>query len=66
MILNAHDEEIRFQLPPLPDVARWQRLIDTSSADPFSAGQSDEAGVIYRAQPRSLVLLRACIGLRDE
>jgi isoamylase len=66
MILNAHDEEIRFQLPPLPDVARWQRLIDTSSADPFSAGQSDEAGLIYRAQPRSLVLLRACIGLRDE
>jgi glycogen operon protein len=65
VILNAHDEEIRFQLPPRPEAARWRRLIDTASADPFTAAPSAEPGSTYRVQPRSLVVLSSGSGSGD-
>jgi isoamylase len=64
VILNAHDEEIQFRLPP-PGAARWQRLIDTSGASPFAATPSEEVSATYPVGPRSLVLLYARRGSGD-
>ncbi len=58
VILNAHDEEIEFQLPR-PGVARWRRLIDTSGAVHSSQAQLELTGSAYLVKRRSLVLLHA-------
>jgi isoamylase len=65
LVLNAHDENIPFQLPLL-DVARWRRVIDTSDAEPFSRSQSEEDSSTYRVKPHSLVLLHARSRPGDE
>jgi isoamylase len=58
VILNAHDQEIEFQLPR-PGAARWQCLIDTSGTEPSSQAQVELIGSAYRVRRRSLVLLHA-------
>jgi len=61
VILNAHDEEIEFQLPR-PGVARWRCLIDTSGAVPSSQAQLQRIGSAYLIKRHSLVLLHARSG----
>jgi len=58
LLLNAHHESIDFLLPPQPQHARWQVLVDTS----FSNGKREDhrffhSNENYPLQARSVVLL---------
>jgi isoamylase len=33
LLVNAHDGEVEFSLPEVPDSVRWRRLVDTRAAD---------------------------------
>ena len=65
IILNAYWEPLEFELPPLADAShdRWHRWIDTSLDSPQDIVEWQTAppvpGRIYRAGPRSVVLLFA-------
>jgi isoamylase len=65
VILNADDDDIPFTLP-LPSMGRWQCMIDTSNAGPFSAADPEEDSSTYQVKPRSLVLLHARGDAADE
>jgi len=65
IILNAYWEPLEFELPPLADAShdRWHRWIDTSLDSPQDIVEWQTAPAvpdrIYRAGPRSVVLLFA-------
>jgi glycogen operon protein len=62
-ILNAYWEPLTFELPPAPAASAggWRRCIDTAldSPDDIQPWQSAPVvdAAVYRAQPRSVVLL---------
>ncbi len=60
-MLNAYWEELDFELPPLPDGACWQRVIDTASPSPDDFADPPlalpETQTHYTVQPRSVVVL---------
>lgn len=63
-ILNAYWEPLEFELPPVSQAAGpWRRLLDTSLDPPEDIvdwqGAPKIATPTYRAQPRSVVVLRA-------
>jgi len=64
LIINAYWEPLDFELPPVDNSqGSWHRCIDTylESPDDFCdlADAPQVEGLIYRAQPRSVVLLLA-------
>jgi len=65
LILNAYWEPLEFELPPTLEVGRhpWRRWIDTSLQSPQDIVDWPSAPAvasrIYRAEPRSVVVLIA-------
>jgi isoamylase len=68
VLLNAYREPLDFELPPLPERLCWTRLVDTAQvspadiADPQAEPWVEQAS--YRAEARSVVILRACSASR--
>jgi isoamylase len=60
LLLNAHTEEVEFQLPGEPGVI-WDVLVDTCAADGRSTARH-EAGAVVPLCHRSLLLLRRSSG----
>ncbi len=58
MLLNCHVEGVDFTLPDLHDVARWEVVVDTRSAE-FETGEFFDRSTITRLDRQTLVLLRA-------
>lgn len=61
IMLNAYWEPLTFELPPLPEDARWVRVVDTTLAAPHDF-TPPEAGALapgpqYRVGPRAVVVL---------
>ena len=54
LLLNAHDREVTFILPPPPDGTKWFEIVDTNQVDPFVEGAAREN---FSLDGRSLVLL---------
>ena len=54
LLLNAHDGEVTFILPPPPDGSKWFEIVDTNQVDPFVEGAAREN---FSLDGRSLVLL---------
>jgi glycogen operon protein len=61
VVLNAHDDVVRFTLPEVTRGERWRRLLDTNEPDQID-GFHLAPGDIYEVIGRSLVLF----GLRPE
>ena len=57
LMMNAHHEEVPFQLPITASGMRWVALIDTSCQTTRSPGAQYEPGTPYSLQARSLALL---------
>ncbi len=57
LLLNAHHEEVDFQIPDINGVQRWKVLIDTVDAALPSDAPTWKSGDDYPLQSRSLVLL---------
>jgi glycogen operon protein len=60
LLLNAHDAEVEFQLPPGAGGRTWLHLVDTAHPDtqPGPARlEPGERGPFYRLLPRSVALL---------
>jgi glycogen operon protein len=61
--LNAFWEALEFELPRPTANCRWCRVIDTALASPDDIAERGAepvvAGVTYRAEPRSAVVLLA-------
>ncbi len=57
LLFNAHEEGVAFQIPPLPEEARWEVLMDTA----YSAGLKPDgffkSGNVYTLKPRSMAVL---------
>jgi glycogen operon protein len=72
LILNAYWEPLEFELPPTIEVGRnpWRRWIDTSLESPQDIVDWPSAPAvrspIYRAEPRSVVVLIAGTGDRTK
>ncbi len=62
IMLNAHWEPHRFELPPLHGGGRWHRVLDTSLAAPHDISDSGEEPRVaphhYKVAPRSSVILK--------
>jgi glycogen operon protein len=56
LLFNAHEEEVAFQIPHLPEEARWEVLMDTA----YSAGLKPDGffkpGTVYTLRPRSMTV----------
>ena len=68
LLMNAYWEPIDFELPPVANGTLWRRWIDTSLQSPedivpWNAAPS-VADRLYRAAPRSIVVLWARVGGR--
>jgi isoamylase len=63
VIVNAYWKPLEFELPPLEAGLVWRRVVDTSLDSPADiADDGDEQpvrGAVYRAAPRSVVVLVA-------
>ncbi len=57
LLMNAHHEEVPFQLPTAASEMRWIALIDTSCQTSRSPGMQYESGMPYPLQARSLAVL---------
>jgi isoamylase len=66
MLLNAHHEEIQFQLPDFIGDQTWQVLIDTISTSVPLIAQNYCSGDRYPLQGRSVVLLTHLQGKTNE
>ena len=57
LLFNADEEEVAFQIPPVPEGARWEALMDTA----YSAGLKTDGyfkpGGEYTLKPRSMAVL---------
>ncbi|MEI4878481.1 hypothetical protein, partial [Klebsiella pneumoniae] len=61
LLVNAHHDRLDFTLPAAtPDLARWQRLVDTANGA-NDAAASFAGGETYPLAGRSLVVLQAGI-----
>ena len=58
LLLNAHDEEVPFILPPLPSAQRWENVLDTARHGGLRSTGRYLAGEHYPLVDRSLALLR--------
>ncbi len=58
VILNAHDELIRYSLPQTSPAGPWVRVVDTGNECGVGDGSCFEAGSVYPVEPRSFVLLQ--------
>ena len=56
VMVNAHHGSILFRLPPKPQIARWERLLDTAA--PGVRGGSFLRDHTYRLHGRSVAVLR--------
>jgi isoamylase len=69
LILNAYWEPLDFELPKLADGRLWRRWIDTALDPPQDIVEWQTAqpvsGDIYRAAPRSVIMLGSWVGIRD-
>src|SRR5262249_42737125 len=70
LIVNAYWEPLDFELPPVGDLSgSWRRCIDTYLDSPYDICEFADApqmrGLLYRAQPRSVVLLIASFDLSN-
>ena len=54
ILMNAHDDVVRFELPKVHDGGRWTRIIDT--ADPSLETAVYRFGSVYELTGRSLLL----------
>jgi glycogen operon protein len=63
IMVNAHWEELPFELPPRPEHSPWRRAVDTSLPTPHDIAEpGDEpvvAGPTYHVQARSVAILIA-------
>ncbi len=57
VMMSAHHEGIACKLPPLPDGAHWELLLDSARADVVGDGERHDGGGTYPVKPRSFVLL---------
>jgi isoamylase len=57
LLLNAHHEEIPFTIPPYPEDARWEVLVDTSFAAGLKRDGFFKPGNEYPLKDRSMVVL---------
>jgi glycogen operon protein len=66
LIFNAYWEPLSFELPPVPSGQPWRRWIDTGLDSPNDIVPASEMSVVpghlYRAEPRSVVVLVADLG----
>ena len=57
LLFNADEERVAFQIPPVPEEARWEALMDTA----YSAGLKTDGffkpGGVYTLKPRSMAVL---------
>ena len=53
-IFNAHHDVVEFTLPATPELAGWNRLMDTN--DPELPAETFEFGAVYEVTGRSMVL----------
>ncbi len=58
VLLNAHHEELTFQLPELPRVQRWEVLLNT--VEPVIHAPRKQKLTSFDLAARSLVVLRPC------
>jgi glycogen operon protein len=56
-MMSAYHEEIAYKLPPLPEGAHWELLLDTCRTDGIGDGERHSGGDMYQVKPRSFVLL---------
>jgi len=70
LILNGYWEPLDFELPALPNAAPWRRWIDTALEPPQEIVEWQMAqpvpGQIYRAEPRSVIVLASGAGFDDR
>jgi len=63
ILISAHDEPLRFELPAPPPGRHWHRAVDTSLPSPIDVALPGEepphAGPTYLVQDRSVVVLVA-------
>ena len=68
LLMNAYWEPIDFELPPVANGTLWRRWIDTSLQSPEDIVPWNDAlsvaDRLYRAAPRSIVVLWARVGGR--
>ena len=57
LLFNAHHEDISFSMPPNPEEARWEVLMDTSSAAGLRPDGFFKPGGDYPLRARSMVVL---------
>ncbi len=57
LLFNAHHEEISFTIPPNPEDARWEVLVDTSYAAGLRSDGFFKPGADYPLRARSMVVL---------
>ena len=57
LLFNAHHEEISFTIPPNPEDARWEVLVDTSYAAGLRSDGFFKPGTDYPLRARSMVVL---------
>ncbi|RJL22091.1 glycogen debranching protein GlgX [Bailinhaonella thermotolerans] len=60
MLLNAHDEDVRFTLPPEAYGESWVKELDTAVPRPPSEERPVKSGDRVRVPARSIQLLRRC------
>ena len=57
LLFNADRDEVAFELPPVPEEARWEVFMDTT----YSAGLKPDGffkpGSMYTLKPRSMAVL---------
>jgi glycogen operon protein len=67
LILNAHWQQLDFELPPVSEGDSWRRWIDTALDPPREINEWRAAppvpGRIYQAGPRSVVVLISGAGM---
>jgi isoamylase len=61
VLFNAHDDVVRFKLPPLLDGSAWRTEIDTTGPEGEPAADAPAPIGIYPIQGRSLVVLRQVV-----
>jgi glycogen operon protein len=64
VLLNAHDQEVPFTLPPLGPDQQWQRLVDTQK--PTVAEQLFAPGVAYPLGGRSTAVFKLMPPVRER
>ena len=57
LLFNAHHEEIPFTIPPNPEDARWEVLVDTSYAAGLRSDGFFKPGADYPLRARSMAVL---------